>query len=48
MLGRCSGKDPPGKMPSEQELEENLLFLKLSFFASCGGMWATVRIFYSF
>ena len=31
MLGRCSGKDPPGKMPSEQELEENLLFLKLSF-----------------
>lgn len=22
---------PPGKMPSEQELEENPLFLKLSF-----------------
>lgn len=20
MLGGCSGKDPPGKMPSEQEL----------------------------
>ena len=25
---RCLGKDPPGKMTSEQEPEENLLFLK--------------------